>query len=118
MSRSSCDTTLSAPQEDRDILRAFPILLRHYLERAAEAHGTNCPQLTPDAEGLLVEYSWPGNVRELKNIAERLVLGDWRRMIAADDLPFEVRANGQPAFVSVQTARDQRGVSSQRNADQ
>jgi transcriptional regulator with PAS, ATPase and Fis domain len=95
-----------------------PILLRHYLQRAAETHGTACPELTPEAEASLVDYSWPGNVRELKNIAERLALGDWRRLVGEDDLPFEVRASGQPVFVSVKAAREQRPASAPRNPDQ
>ena len=82
------------------------VLLRHYLDRAAEMHNTTRPELTATAEAALVEYSWPGNVRELKNIAERLALGDWRRPIEADDLPFEVRANGKPIIQAM--PRDER----------
>jgi transcriptional regulator with PAS, ATPase and Fis domain len=85
----------------------IPELLRHYLDRAAEMHGTSRPTLTDAAEEALVEYSWPGNVRELKNIAERLALADWRRAIAADDLPFEVRMNGKPVFVAPAPTREQ-----------
>ena len=77
------------------------LLLRHYLDRSAEMHNTSRPELATSAEAALTEYSWPGNVRELKNIAERLALGDWRRPIEADDLPFEVRANGKPVFQSM-----------------
>jgi len=72
------------------------LLLQHYLDLSAEMHQTSRPELTADAEATLVAYAWPGNVRELKNIAERLALSDWRRPINADDLPFEVRANGKP----------------------
>jgi len=82
-------------------------LLRYYLDRAADAHGTSRPDLTAAAEEALVAYSWPGNVRELKNIAERLALADWRRAIAADDLPFEVRMNGKPVFVTPSMPREQ-----------
>jgi transcriptional regulator with PAS, ATPase and Fis domain len=85
----------------------IPVLLRHYLDRAAATHGTSRPDLAPAAEEALVAYSWPGNVRELKNIAERLALADWRRAIAADDLPFEVRMNGKPAFVPPPAPREQ-----------
>ena len=82
------------------------LLLRHYLDRAAEMHNTARPELTVGAEAALMEYAWPGNVRELKNIAERLALGDWRRPIEADDLPFEVRANGKPIIQAM--PRDER----------
>jgi DNA-binding NtrC family response regulator len=89
------------------------VLLRHYLDRAAEMHNTSRPELTATAEAALMEYSWPGNVRELKNIAERLALGDWRRPIEADDLPFEVRANGQPVIQAM--PRDDRASGATRN---
>jgi len=91
------------------------VLLRHYLERSAEMHNTARPDLTDSAEAALMEYSWPGNVRELKNIAERLALGDWRRPIEADDLPFEVRANGRP-IIQAMPPRDERGTT--RTVDQ
>ena len=67
------------------------LLLQHYLRRASETHRLRCPDLTPDAEQLLVAYSWPGNVRELKNLTERLVVREWDRPITAEDLPIEIR---------------------------
>src|SRR4026207_1539465 len=67
------------------------LLLRHYLRRASETHRLHCPELTMDAEQLLVAYPWPGNVRELKNLAERLVVREWGRPHAAEDLPTEIR---------------------------
>ncbi|HKE86225.1 MAG TPA: sigma-54 dependent transcriptional regulator [Vicinamibacterales bacterium] len=67
------------------------LLLQHYLRRASETHRLHCPELTSDAEQLLVAYAWPGNVRELKNLTERLVVREWDRPITADDLPVEIR---------------------------
>jgi DNA-binding NtrC family response regulator len=67
------------------------LLLRHYLRRAADTHRLHCPELTPDAEQLLIAYPWPGNVRELKNLAERLVVREWEHPIAAENLPAEIR---------------------------
>jgi len=67
------------------------LLLQHYLRRASETHRLHCPELTPDAEQLLVAYSWPGNVRELKNLTERLVVREWDRAITPEDLPIEIR---------------------------
>ena len=69
-----------------------PVLLAYYLEQASESHGTAVPAVTADAHAALRNYAWPGNVRELRNMAERLVLADWRRPVDAHDLPFEVRA--------------------------
>ena len=91
------------------------VLLRHYLDRSAEAHNTARPELTSAAEAALIEYSWPGNVRELKNIAERLALGDWRRPIESDDLPYEVRTNGRPMTSAI--PREERGGASARSGD-
>jgi len=79
------------------------LLLQHYLRRAAETHRLHCPELTADAEQLLVAYPWPGNVRELKNLAERLVVREWDRAITAEDLPIEIRGGREVApSVSVQ----------------
>jgi DNA-binding NtrC family response regulator len=77
------------------------LLLQHYLRRASETHRLHCPELTPDAEQLLVAYSWPGNVRELKNLTERLVVREWDRPITAEDLPIEIRGRRDAAAVSV-----------------
>jgi transcriptional regulator with PAS, ATPase and Fis domain len=85
------------PLRDRgeDVL----LLVRHYLKQAADSHGLAAPQLTPDAEQLLLAYQWPGNVRELKNIAERLVVRASEAPISPDDLPREIRGetDAQPA---------------------
>jgi DNA-binding NtrC family response regulator len=76
------------------------LLLRHYLRRAAETHRLHCPELTADAEQLLVAYPWPGNVRELKNLAERLVVREWDRPIGAEDLPSEIRGRRESSPIS------------------
>jgi len=77
-----------------------PILLRHFLEQASQAHKLPCPVLASDAEAALQAYPWPGNVRELKNITERLVVRDVRRPITRVDLPLELRASGADCAVA------------------
>jgi DNA-binding NtrC family response regulator len=86
------------------------LLLRHYLRRASETHRLHCPELTPDAEQLLIAYPWPGNVRELKNLAERLVVREWDRAIAAEDLPSEIRG-WRETTSTVVSGSSQAGVS-------
>ena len=78
------------PLRDRgeDVL----ILLEHYLEHAADAHGLRKPTITPDAAQLLLAYDWPGNVRELRNLAERLVVWELDRPVGPVDLPPEFLA--------------------------
>jgi DNA-binding NtrC family response regulator len=79
------------------------LLLRHYLRKASETHRLHCPELTADSEQLLGAYAWPGNVRELKNLAERLVVREWDRPIASDDLPLEIRGSRE-TYVSTPSA--------------
>ena len=71
------------------------LLFRHYLQHASKAYANRCPDLAPEATELLLRYAWPGNVRELRNMTERLVLRDFRRPIAAGDLPLEILENTQ-----------------------
>jgi two-component system NtrC family response regulator len=62
-------------------------LARHFL---AFYGGLRGPQLTADAEGVLLSHPWPGNVRELENLMKRvgaLHAGD-ERLDAAALLPF------------------------------
>jgi two-component system response regulator HydG len=65
-------------------------LLRHFLQRASDAHHLPVPSLNADAAQLLVAYEWPGNVRELRNVAERLVLREQASDITPDDLPIDI----------------------------
>ena len=53
------------------------------------------PELTPDAEQLLLRYQWPGNIRELKNMTERLVVRASEAPIRPDDLPREARGEAR-----------------------
>ena len=86
-------------QRSEDVL----LLLRYYLQRASEAHRLPIPELTQDAERVLLEYSWPGNIRELKNMTERLVVRAHDAAIVPDDLPRETRTE-TPAVVVAQPA--------------
>ncbi|HET6283793.1 MAG TPA: sigma-54 dependent transcriptional regulator [Polyangia bacterium] len=49
-------------------------LARHFVPFFAAQLARPSPQLSPDAEALLVGYSWPGNVRELRNAIERALI--------------------------------------------
>jgi two-component system nitrogen regulation response regulator NtrX len=71
----------------KDRLQDLPVLVDAFLEEAA--HKSRAPKkgVTPEAVGLLQQYSWPGNVRELKNLVERLVIMTADKLITADHLP-------------------------------
>jgi transcriptional regulator with PAS, ATPase and Fis domain len=45
----------------------IPLLLRHFLEKAAQPTGGAVKTIEPVALGKLCRYGWPGNVRELEN---------------------------------------------------
>jgi NtrC-family two-component system response regulator AlgB len=45
------------------------------------------PELTPEAERALLEYSWPGNVRELRNAIERAVILTPSERLAPEAFP-------------------------------
>jgi DNA-binding NtrC family response regulator len=76
------------------------LLFRHFVRKASEAHRLPPPDLTPDAEQLILAYQWPGNVRELRNVTERIALRDSNRPITPADLPAEIRA-GERAAIAV-----------------
>jgi len=90
-------------QRGDDIL----LLLRYYLQRASEAHRLPLPELTPDAEQLLLRYAWPGNIRELKNMTERLVVRASEAPIRPDDLPRETRGVAEPSVPTLAPAADE-----------
>jgi DNA-binding NtrC family response regulator len=78
-------------------------LLRHFLQRASDAHRLPVPAVSADAAQLLVAYEWPGNVRELRNVAERMVLREHTSEVAPGDLPVEITGSA-----SVTSARERR----------
>lgn len=65
------EVTVPAIRDRREDLLA---LARHFLAFAARNVGRPLPQLSKDAEAVLLAYDWPGNVRELKNEMERAVV--------------------------------------------
>jgi DNA-binding NtrC family response regulator len=83
-------------ERGRDVV----LLFRHFLRKASEAHRLPPPDLTTDAEHLILSYPWPGNVRELRNVTERIALRDSNRPITPADLPGEIRA-GERVTIAV-----------------
>jgi transcriptional regulator with PAS, ATPase and Fis domain len=69
----------------------IPLLADHFLRYFTRNGMYPAKTLAPDAVAALVDYTWPGNVRELENVIERLVVTGQKEVIAAEDLPIEVR---------------------------
>ncbi len=64
----------------------IPLLIDHFLKKSAENH----KRISPEAIGILMDYSWKGNVRELENVIERIALLSDKDEITPRDLPSEV----------------------------
>jgi two-component system response regulator PilR (NtrC family) len=64
----------------------IPLLIDHFLRKSAENH----KRISPEAIGILMDYSWKGNVRELENVIERIALLSDKDEITPRDLPSEV----------------------------
>jgi DNA-binding NtrC family response regulator len=55
----------------------IPLLIEHFLDRAAKRTGKQRMRFSEEAITLLQRYDWPGNIRELENEIERvLILAD------------------------------------------
>src|SRR5690606_10794240 len=52
----------------------IPMLVRHFVAKAAEEQRLPARDLAPDAVERLSRMEWPGNVRELRNTVERLLI--------------------------------------------
>jgi two-component system, NtrC family, response regulator AtoC len=61
----------------RERREEIPILLKHFLTRAAESFGRAAPPVSPRLMQACMSYAWPGNLRELQNMVKRyIVLAD------------------------------------------
>ena len=67
-------------------------LIDYFLARFTQNNGHPVRAISDEARKLLTEYWWPGNVRELENVIERLVVTGRTEVVAADDLPMEIRS--------------------------
>ncbi len=85
----------------------IPLLVEHFLNKAAEAAGRVSLTVTPEALATLTAYSWPGNARELENALERAVALAEGTSLTPEDLPERIHNNGQTAQLLTQ-ARQQR----------
>jgi len=65
----------------------IPLLVDHFLARAAAARGRAQLTITGDALDLLIGYRWPGNVRELAAVLERAADRTAHDVISARELP-------------------------------
>lgn len=88
--------TVSAPPL-RERPSDIPLLVEHFIHKAARTHGLNPKPLTRACLDVLMRYAWPGNVRQLENELERtLILSGELPEIDAEQLSASIR--GQNAI--------------------
>ena len=76
----------------------IPLLVGHFLRRFRTATGKDCREISDSAMRLLLDHPWPGNVRELKAAIEFASLHSVGPVVDAEDLPPEIRGEGQFAM--------------------
>jgi two-component system response regulator HydG len=74
----------------RDRPDDIPLLMEHFIQRAAKRHGKKITGVTPDARRVLLGYEWPGNVRQLRNAIENMVVLAESDKLTVADLPPEI----------------------------
>lgn len=67
-----------------------PLLLSHFLQRAADDLQTEKKVLLPNVIDFLQTLPWPGNVRQLENISRWMTVMAAGRDVSMDDLPPEL----------------------------
>ncbi len=73
----------------RERKQDIPLLLRHFLQQAAQELNSEVKVLKPDAEVFLSTLEWAGNVRQLENTCRWLTVMASGREIHLHDLPPE-----------------------------
>jgi len=77
----------------------IPLLVEHFLAKAAEASGTPILDVSPETLALLTTYPWPGNVRELENVIERAVALARGSRLTPGDLPERISSGSGAAAI-------------------
>jgi transcriptional regulator with PAS, ATPase and Fis domain len=81
-----------------------PLLANHFLEKFAKQYKKPVAAFAPAAVQLLKRYAWPGNIRELEHATEQAVVlaPPEATVLAADDLPPEIREAGSEAITALE----------------
>jgi DNA-binding NtrC family response regulator len=83
----------------RDRLEDLPMLVDHFVSRAAKTFGREGISVAPGVLDRLQQHTWPGNVRELENCIERMVVLARSDRLTVDDAPPGI---GIPAEMSLE----------------
>jgi two-component system NtrC family response regulator len=81
-----------------DRLEDLPMLVDHFVSRAARKFGREGISVAPEVLDRLQLHNWPGNVRELENCIERMVVLARSDRLTSDDVPPGVGIPVEAAF--------------------
>ena len=79
----------------RERLEDIPALVETFIQQSAEAHQKAVTGIDNESLEILRLFRWPGNVLQLRNIIDRAVIVARRPLLAAADLPNDVRRAGR-----------------------
>ncbi len=68
----------------------IPLLIKHFLARAASQSGRAVPRVDTEVTDCLLRYSWPGNARELQNAIQQAMIMNGGDRIRRRDLPAKI----------------------------
>ncbi|MEL7297021.1 MAG: nitrogen regulation protein NR(I) [Pseudomonadota bacterium] len=83
-----------------------PILVSHYLARAADELEVEVKRIDQAALQHLVSFGWPGNVRQLVNLCRRLTVTAPGSSISVDDVLAEIGTSQRPEDFAKRWVRD------------
>ena len=75
----------------------MPSLIDFFIAKHSAGSHRAIRGLTASARNLIMNYSWPGNVRQLESAIERAILLCEGDQIDVEDLPVEIRQEGEPS---------------------
>lgn len=81
----------------RERRQDIPILLKHFLARAASELDVETKQLEAGVVAFLSSLEWSGNVRQLENLCHWLTVMASGKTIHLEDLPPDLKEDGAPA---------------------
>jgi two-component system, NtrC family, response regulator HydG len=79
----------------RDRLEDIPALVESFIKVAAEKNRKTVTGLDNECLEILRLNRWPGNVMQLRNVIERATVVSRRPLLAASDLPNDIRRAGR-----------------------
>lgn len=85
----------------------IPVLVEHFLKKAAAKADKNIKGLSQQAMLKLMTYSWPGNVRELENMLECAVVMSTSEIINEDLIVFPMDSLGESGWKPLKESKEE-----------